>query len=586
MLIRPDFSGSMSKNGAAQSIETLDIETQPRIKAESNGYQFIGRGTREFVQEVAEALRKNMKLIENGFLSAEFQHPGFLVAINPAEKLVLAQIDLYGLFPLFYSLKNGDILISDSLAELNSVCNCATDDIGVIEFMRFAYTIGSRTLFKEIKRLRPGEALRYQAENGQIRFDDQSPLWTEEYSGSKKRLVEEGCELLIDACKTMANSMLMMSAGWDSRTLLAGAFAAGVGKTVKFYHHGDLRSRETEMVKAIAQKTGNELILRRIETHFFDSEFLEKCFSEYNNVLFPTWHVAGETSRQDSFQIDSVCAGIPGEILGGHFGPPRTMHGLRKVASTFYYIADLPGFIDPRKRLKQTNPSEAIMLLHQPEYPTPWYFNADLWAERFVRIDKAVNNDIEQEIKRYITRGIENRDSAFEAFFSERSSQYIAGQVLSSATHKPLVAPYCNRDFITFASCVSFRDKANNSLNRGIVKRLCPDLLQFPTAAILCKANRPVILQEVSRVHRKAIQKWQNAKHKISKGKSEIPIWGWANFGCLDSPNAYDKLIESFESPLWDKAKIKNSIPNINAPSFGIMGMLLRMKTLDLFGVK
>jgi hypothetical protein len=190
-------------------------------------------------------------------------------------------------------------------------------------------------------------------------------------------------------------------------------------------------------------------------------------------------------------------------------------------------------------------------------------------------------------VDRYIMRGITSRESIIEAYITEnRGGQTISSQLKSAATFRPLLAPFCKREFLEFACALPYLQKANNSLNRMMIMKLYPKLLDFPTAAILCRARRPVLWQEATRAVRRAWEKGLWSIYSRSKGRFPAPNLGWTNFQFVHNNVVIADLIDGLHSPLWDKEKMKIFTEQFGYNDYhGLQDVLMRIKTLDLFGI-
>ncbi len=545
-------------------------------------------GTSKFDEEIASAIATQKDFVSDGFVSIAFENPGSLVINDRNTQTVYAFADITGIFPLFWTIFRDRICISARLTEIGDWLSAEIDDVGVIEFLQDGYCVGTRTVFKGIQRLRPGESIRFTVKTQKTASRDQSPLWSQAPSSlNTKKLLDTAVDLLRYSCVQMENSMLMMSGGWDSRTLLAGVLATPIGNTVNLYFHGDTCSREARIAAAIAELVSLPLTRWQIDATAFSVDFVEQGFRHYENVIFPHWHQAAISANQLGSRVQSVTAGIFGEILGGHYGPPFLHSGFGKVASTLWYLTGSRIFKSLEPAAKSAKSDAAMKLLGQPPYSKYWCITDEFWHSRFERIHEGVNDDISASVDRYLQRGITSQEGLVEAFITEhRGSQYVAAQLRSASTLKPLVAPFALRSLLNFACSVPFALKANNSLNRAIIRKLYPQLLNFSTAAVLCRTKRPIVCQESTRALRKILVDGGWKIRQTTKGRIPLYHWGWVNFQFLQDSRALFEVAESLKAPLWDKKAILARIEANRFRSYHVMNdMLMKMKTLDLMGV-
>jgi hypothetical protein len=327
------------------------------------------------------------------------------------------------------------------------------------------------------------------------------------------------------------------------------------------------------------------LAINEIDASFFDADFLGHSFRRYDNVVHPHWHMAAQRVADIEQPVAAVCAGIFGEVMGGHYGPPMVQSGSEKAVTTLRYLVGLGGRISDSR----TDPASAMGYLYQDEYETvPWYLDRDTWEDRFKNVHEAVNEDTKLSVDRLVQRGVDTREAVIEAFVTEhRGSQHVAAQLHGAAQYLPIVAPFCTRRMAIFACEVPYTLKFHNSLNQAIIRRLNPELLNFPTAAILVKAKRSVLTQELSRVVRRSIEIGGWKLHDLTNKRTSQPRFGWPNYTFLrQNTDVFDNLIESLRSPLWSKQKIHDNCHLRPHGSYhSLIEMLMKIKTLDLLGI-
>lgn len=82
---------------------------------------------------------------------------------------LLAEVDRYGLYPLFWTRLPDGIILSDSLAELLALgVSAEFDDAAMAAFLRLGFFLGEDTPFAAIRAFPPGGKLRWQPGSGAI----------------------------------------------------------------------------------------------------------------------------------------------------------------------------------------------------------------------------------------------------------------------------------------------------------------------------------------------------------------------------------------------------------------------------------
>ena len=490
--------------------------------------------------------------------------------------------DLLGSFPLYYAVNNNAFVFSSRIKPIAMYLKSTPDDTGIFEFLLNGYNIGKRTLYNDIHRLRPGETLSFNGHSHNLTIKIYSRLWSSQskYEFSKQ-LVDHASLLLRDSFDTNKRTMLMMSAGWDSRTLLAAGIAAHKLDNFKAYTHGDIASRELGIVDRICEFTGVDLIKQELSSEMYKTDFLRSNLGYTENIVFPHWHWAGEIAKD--LDIQQVAAGIYGESFGGHYGPPAILHGADKIVSVGKYLLKIRRSKHRETSYKEDALNAASLLLRIPSIQKPWFISDDYWGSCIQDVSKLINNDIDNLLLDYQQRGINTPEDYIEAFITEqRGTQYITAQLLSCRHHVDICLPYADRQYLEFSAHLPFEKKVHNILNKAVIKSLAPDLLRHPMAATLLPAKYPIICQETSRAARKLLETGLWSAHKISQGLIKEPRMSWVNFQFLSEGNTINEIIDSLHHPYWDKNKMRSYTSNMQHTSMHpISDMLMKILTID-----
>ena len=368
---------------------------------------------------------------------------------------------------------------------------------------------------------------------------------------------------------------LMMSGGWDSRTLLAGASAVGVEP--RCYSHGDLRSRELALVERICRETGRPCHLEPIDAEVLDPEVLRSSFSRTENVVFPHWHRAGTVLKARG--ADCVAAGVLGEVLGGHYGPATVARGLGKVLSVGRMLITSTYHPDPN--------IAPVDYLRFRNVGAQWY----LKSEYQTAIDsptERMTEDVERALGRLRARGVEGTMAQIEAFITEhRGVQYINQQLLSCRAFMDVALPFAGGELYQLSTEIPLPVKVHNTLNRRMLAQHAPQLLAFPMAATLLPASSPMLLQEVSRAVRKLWEEGGLHLHARTRGLLPRVRLGWVNFDFLRRGPGVQHVIEDLRADAWDREEIQRRVdlclrsadPTILHPLYDQLG---KIYTVDL----
>lgn len=506
---------------------------------------------------------------------------GNLCVLDKDRGVISLATDSLGSFPLYYFISKDAFIFSSRIKPIAHFIDAEHDNAGIMEFLFHGNNINNRTYFKGIYRCRAGEILTLNINDLDLKIENYSKLWAQQpNTETRDDLIDHASLLLKNSFDSDRRTMLMMSAGWDSRTLLAAGVASGKAENFKAYAHGDISCREIEIVNRICEDSGTELFKQALSSEMYSPERLQDNLNLAENVVFPHWHLAGE--RAKDLNIQQITAGIFGEAFGGHYGPPCILQGSKKMLSVGKYLLDLHRF-NSNKSQKGDAIKEAAALLKMPSVNKLWFISDEYWDTYIDEILQQYNQDVDDILLHYQQRGIETIENYIEAYTTEqRGSQYIAAQLLSCRHHTDICLPFADRNYIEFATRLPFETKVHNKLNQSVIKSIAPELLNYPMAATLLSANHSIISQEASRAVRKALDASRWKLHKLSKGRIKEPRMGWPNFKFLAEDDSIMDVIDSLKQPYWDKNKMKSWINNIeHADYHPLSDMLMKILTVD-----
>jgi len=470
--------------------------------------------------------------------------------------------DWSGGFPLYYAHTPGGFLFCSRLRPLAQLLRPELDLVGLRQFFHACYLMSGRTFYKGISRLMPGQILSYDPSRNQLRIAETSKAWV----GLEHRSPVEAWGDLMGA---VANSLdihcrnaLMMSGGWDSRTLLAAATNVLGSENLFAYYHGGQDSSEGRIANDICYSLGVNFHHESLNMTSFDLDFLRRGFNRTETVVYPEWHHAGQFLS--SIGIECASSGVFGEILGGHYSRTMLCNGAKK----------LPTFL---MQMFGVNSSTASIfdLLRIKHVVGPWGMKPELWG-KLTELKDAMNGDIESSMQRFSDRGVQTSDQLVEAFITEyRGSQYINAQVLSCRAYIDVSIPFADQKFFTHASKIPLVRKLHNALNRRMLQQYSPVILHPPTAAAPISASMPILVQELARLFRHVVERKGNL-HSI----------GWWNWEFLRNGTALNAIVDDLELDFWDKKLILNKVAACQANERESIGQLMRrllmMYTVDL----
>jgi hypothetical protein len=511
------------------------------------------------------------------------EYRGNVAVWDHASRRLAIATEWTGSFPLYYSHRPGEGFLFSS--RMRVVAHGAAgpreiDPLGFLEFLREGAFLSDRSLWNDIKRLQPGQSLLYDAATDRLSLTEHSRLWTlPERAANLDELLPEMWERL--RTSTDAAAAIMTSGGWDSRTLLAAASQSSSRRNILAYSHGDPASREIKLAHRLADEMGIAFHQEPIDHRCYGLGDLHVGFDREESVVFPHWHRAGRVVAGLGSRV--ATAGVYGEVLGGHYGRAMLLQGRAKMQEV---LRGLLGRVADAPRATPAQFAALRQFLHVRQLPRPWSVRADWWEATRIETDH-LNEDIDHDLVRLRDRGVGTIDQFIEAYVSEhRGSQYINAQIRSCRAHTDVTLPFTDRPLLQLASAIPLGAKIHNRLNRKLLRRFAPSLLRFPMAATLAAGGRPLLVQEASRLVRKALEDGRWRAHVATRGRVAAPRLSWVNFDFLRGGTELTTIIEDLRAPVWDKpamvARVRALASNASIPTHPMSDQMMKICTIDL----
>lgn len=517
--------------------------------------------------------------------SAEAVLKGLTAFVDTTQAKITLISSSNGIYPLYFCVFAEGFVFGSHQAILAKVRSSDVDRVGVQEYLLNGFTFGHRTLFRDIRQLLPGQQLTYDSSSGIAKISEYSKFGVPYTDKDDEIHAESAAWRRLEHVAQESFSMearvgLMLSAGWDSRTLLAALSQEARAKTL-CYSHGDKACREISLAAQIATDAGVPLNVAGLDSFDYGVEKLSAYFESHETVLFPHWHSAGEILLQQGVGI--ATAGIFGEVIGGHYGSSATLHGMRKAAAVFGELIGVSFAREP-----STVDQHLIATLLAPSTLDQHWSVEDQWHDQQAGVLNEIQFDVENELTRLQGRGVTENRTLIEVFTTEhRGARYIAKQLTSMAASLKVTAPFADPTFLRQATVIPAVERVHNRLNREYLKRRERNLLEFPMAATLIKAKHPLLAQETSRAARKVMERAAFSRLMSLSREARRPHAGWANFQFLGQQSAFYDWVDSLSYEAWDRGKMRSVIENVTDSRGDAINlhpyydMLLKIVTID-----
>tara|TARA_R110001599_G_scaffold187628_1_gene382093 strand:+ start:276 stop:1976 length:1701 start_codon:yes stop_codon:yes gene_type:complete len=497
--------------------------------------------------------------------SIDFETPvnGTSITYSVESNRLIVRSDLAGAEPVYYRNVNTTILLSNRLDNLIEQGDLP-DWEGIHCYLTFGYTLGASTFFENIQQTLPNQKLKIDTQLLEISkevSDVTSRVANSETLASNGRTF---AKLLSDTMLTYRPMALMMSAGWDSRTLLA----PRKSPITVAYTHGDISSRECTIAKKVSGTLRTDHYFKDVKGMVIDTDLLDEMLELHGHCLWPIWHLSSRLISE-KFSLP-IASGVIGARLGGHNGFSSVGTRLQKTFNSLHLI-------NPRIASKEKIINDLKKHLTTPKN---FWFTSDKGNKIFGEIATSTTQRIHETLDNYL-KETDDFSFAIEKFnYDHASRQYMMKQPGMAKSFQGYYSPLSHPELLKLVYNIPFKQRVQNRLTKAVIAELNSDLLEFPMAATLAKAKRPIFIQELSRILRII---FENIFFKLKKNR---PNLGWFNYEHLYSGDFFETTIHSLRSDIWSKERMLKTIASNKKRGIEAgptTDMICKVKTIDYY---
>ncbi len=336
--------------------------------------------------------------------------------------------DPLGLYKLFFYISDGIIAISTRLSDLTKIKHFDFDfSSWFLEFTRPEYSqYGTRTIFKSVKTLLPGEyKLFRKGENVLNLFD--TTIKQEDKSADRKKLAVDFVELINeefdDFYKEYENLTIPMSGGIDSRVILAPFI--GRQKQIVLSNYGTIDGIDSSIPLEIAKKFKFHFEIFNTASNTFPTrkflwDLVNKTDSIHVNAWFSHLQEANQTRAvKQQFLLGDMC-----DILRSKGAETIKSRAFRKK----YYIQNF--FKRTKIKLTKITPENILLFQVRKKERVIGFLKNIIEETKYLPlpeqqiIDEAIADmdELFTHMDRYRPRYIESYEELFGIFTHGRKS--------------------------------------------------------------------------------------------------------------------------------------------------------------------
>ena len=188
----------------------------------------------------------------------------FIIAVyNKQSKKLCVFNDLLARIPIYYRINKDEILISRYFRFITELVNDTSeaeifDNVGFGEFMLFGFLLGERTLFQNIKQMRPTTFIIADDSGVSVKIINNFDFQDRRHNDTNfKKIINDLSNLLSQACIDRCNNgnlnLIALSGGMDSRTIAACMAKNKIPfKTVTMISQSEIEKEEAEIAEQIS----------------------------------------------------------------------------------------------------------------------------------------------------------------------------------------------------------------------------------------------------------------------------------------------------------------------------------------------
>jgi hypothetical protein len=510
-------------------------------------------------------------------------HRGTVIRIDAQGRAAHIATDLVGSFPVYYGLDDaGTRFVAGShFAEVRAQTGRTADAIGCYEFLTNGFCVGDRTLAEGIRQLTLRETLSISVTGGStIEHSTQvhPVLWASKSTADRKQTHETLTDIWRAETALLGQTQLMMSAGWDSRALLAGITANDLQASVFAYSHGDMQSRELRIAGKLCQAVGVTHVKTPLAEEVFRPDAADRVLAETDTYMFPFWWHAAAVGR-DAHGATKFTGGLYGAVLGGHNNVPDKGSSTVRLRALARYLA---GGRHPANGDAEKTFAAAERLIRPTTYHWQWCFRDEVHQQQAPWMLEAVQADVAGVLEGYVSHGVDTVENLVEAFeVDHRLRQYMNGQMITGTSHLRARNPFTNPDLLRLTTAQPLSARVHNILHQAIIRRLAPKLLRYPMGATLISARAPIAVQEMTRMQRVLLERTAGLANRWSRGIVPRPRLGWNAFQFLKDHQPFHDIVETLELDIWDRNRMHRVLRDVTGNVHPVFDMIAKCKTVD-----
>lgn len=248
----------------------------------------------EFEEELHRVINEEVNS-ESNLMSLFKKNNRFFSLVLEKDEYIYAAVDHLRMYPLYYSIKNGQAYLSDDAKWIRQIVqDKKMDELAATEFLMTGYVTGGDTLFPNVKQLQAGEYLIYNRidKSVEVKRYNVSRI-IENCSFDKEAAFNELDQIHMNVFERLIESLngrtavIPLSGGYDSRVIAMMLKRLGYENVICFTY-GRPGNKEAKVSKEIAEFLNYDWLFVSYTpekwTKWFESKEKEEFFNISNGL--------------------------------------------------------------------------------------------------------------------------------------------------------------------------------------------------------------------------------------------------------------------------------------------------------------
>lgn len=517
-----------------------------------------------------------------------------LVVIDRKTKDIFLASDPSALLPFYYLQENDSFYFFSHMYIFAETFNLKPDLIGILEKLKFTYTIGSRTIYESLHRLNPGEIICFDQGLQRIKIK-QSEVYYTKYEEYGKDLIDATWAVLnkpFQAYHSSVNGIgVMLSEGFDSR-LMAGVANLN-GYRISAFTHGTPGTIGNRITFDVAMAVNAEYHLDPLANGLptGDKQLRRQLFIS-DNLSLPYW----EDGSQYFFlqNIPHITTGYAlDSTLGGHCffraNSKKTLAIIQRYSEIIKQDCKLINSNYVEKLSSEIIENLRTSCTPDDMYRVLGFYFSSAFQETLLQVIDSIATDFGQEIIRMKNTGSDLPSEQLQRFFLEqRGRKFSFGQELMIRQRNKVIIPSYEPATMRVLSSIHPKYRLQHQLYLQLLNQKLPNLIAIPNGGYGMAADRPRLLLETSRFMHKFNERAIINRFLKQRGNSDISKMRTAN--CIELIYRKEKTLDYFQDFLIRHKELFNEsalnkqidqIRNYESKSYLIMELYRLVEILD-----